>query len=64
MPGRKQRPPALPRGRDQRIEFTQRGTRGLFEQHVLAGLQRSRRQRAPYLGRCAERYGVYVRCFR
>ena len=64
MPGGKQRPSGLPRRCDQRTKFADGGTRRLFEQHVLAGLQRGRRLRVTPLRRRAQRNGIDVWRFR
>ena len=46
------------------VKFADGRTRRLFEQHVLAGLQRGRRLRVTHLRRRAERNGIDVWCFR
>jgi hypothetical protein len=62
MPGDEKRLSAFPCRSDERSQFTNGRAGWLFEQHMLAGLQRSRRQRRAHLRRRADCNSIDFGC--
>ncbi len=60
VPAGEQGSSGLPGHSDQGRKFANRRARRLFQQHMLAGLQRGRRLGVAHLRRCAERNGIDI----